>query len=147
MDNKKSEDNAVVVIFGEINSSDPEDIKGIKRKLDGFTDYEVSFDYDKNGKIYKATIELIEEEETVSEFDINSFNSKYENFYAGTTNGFSINNMLDDVITNNKTNQNRIIRIIYGSINTTDEDKIRDLKKNFGDVRTNYEVILDYDDI
>ena len=94
-----------------------------------------------------VTIEKLEEEENIGQFDIKNFNNKYELFYAGTTNGFLVNNMLDDIITNNKTNQNHTIRVLYDNFNTTDETEIRNLKKNFGDVMTNYEVIFDYDDI
>ena len=82
-----------------------------------------------------------------SDFDIRSFNSVYETLYSGTTNGTQIGNLLDKIITNNKTKPERTIRVIYGSTNTIDETEIRNLKKNFGDVWTNYEVILDYDDI
>lgn len=146
--NKTNKDRTIAVIFEEINSSDPKEIVEAKRKLDTFTDYEVSFSYDEKGYIYEVTIETIEEEDkepVVSDFEIRSFNSSYEMF-AGTESGNSVSWLIDKVITNNKTNESHIIRVIYGSINTTDETEIRNLKKSL-DKRTDYEVILDYDDI
>ena len=145
--NKTNKKHIITVIFGDLNSSDPTEIKNSKKNIDNFTDYEVSIDYDKDGYVNSVTIEVIEKEEKISQFDIMSFNSKYESFYSGTTNGRAVNDMLDDIITNNKTNKERTIRVIYGNINTVDESEIRNLKKSFGDVWTDYEVILDYDDI
>ena len=73
-----------------------------------------------------------------------SFNFKYES-HSGTSNGFWVKYIIDDVITNNKTNKEHIIRIVYDSTNTIDETEIRNLKKSFDDW-TDYEVILDYDE-
>lgn len=56
--NKKNSDHIITVINGDINSSDPEEIRKIK---DNFTDmttqYEVILDYDENGYVNKITIE------------------------------------------------------------------------------------------
>ena len=145
--NKKNTDKLITIVFNETETSDTAEITKIKHKLDTFTDYEVSLDYDDKGNVNKITIEKIIEEEKISDFDIRSFNSVYETLYSGTTNGTQIGNLLDKIITNNKTKPERTIRVIYGSTNTIDETEIRNLKKNFGDVWTNYEVILDYDDI
>lgn len=146
--NKTNKKRTITVIFEEINSSDPKEIVKAKRELDTFTDYEVSFAYDDKGYIYEVTIETIEEENkepVISDFEIKSFNSSYE-MYAGTERGNSVSWLIDKIITNNKTNESHIIRVIYGSINTTDETEIRNLKKSL-DKWTDYEVILDYDDI
>ena len=145
--NKKNTDKLITIVFNEIETSDTSEITKIKHKLDTFTDYEVSLNYDDKGNVNKITIEEIIEEEEISDFDIQSFNSVYENIYSGTNNGLQIGHLLDKIITNNKTKPERTIRVIYGSTNTIDETEIRNLKKNFGDVWTNYEVILDYDDI
>lgn len=145
--NKTNKEHIITVLFGDLNSGDPNEIKNAKKNIETFDDYEVSLDYDNDGYVNSVTIEVIEKEETISQFDIMSFNNKYESFYSGTTNGRLVNDMLDDIITNNKTNKERTIRVIYGNINTVDESEIRNLKKSFGDVWTNYEVILDYDDI
>ena len=55
--NKKNEDNLVTVKFKETNTKDPEEIKNLKKQLDEWTKYEVSFEYDDDGLIYLATIE------------------------------------------------------------------------------------------
>lgn len=67
--------------------------------------------------------------------------------YAGTEWGSSVSRVLDKIITNNKTKPDRIIRVIYGSINTTDENEIRTIKSKLDEWKTDYEVILDYDEI
>ena len=72
--------------------------------------------------------------------------------YAGTEWGSSVSNVLDKIITNNKTNPERTIRVIYGNINTVDEYKKDSMAKNYiknklDKWKTDYEVILDYDDV
>lgn len=56
--NKKNSGHLITVINGNINSSDPEEIRKIK---DNFTDmtaqYEVILDYDENGYVSRITIE------------------------------------------------------------------------------------------
>lgn len=146
--NKTNSDYLIEVVFGEVATTTPDEIKNIKRNLDNFTDYEVSLDYDNDGYANKITIEEIieeEKEETVSEFDIRRFNSGIE-MSAGTNYGVNISNLLDRIITSNKTNDKHIINVVYGSINTTNESEIRNLKKQLDDW-TEYEVILDYDEV
>lgn len=143
--NKTNKKHIITVIFGDLNSSDPNEIKNSKKNIDSFTDYEVSLDYDDEGYVNTVTIEVIEKEETISQYDISSFNNGIE-MYAGSEWGVSITNLLDKVITSNKKNPDRLIRVVYNNINTTEESEIRNLKKNF-DKWTNYEVIIDYDDI
>ena len=94
-------------------------------------------------KIFDSTINV---EDTFSDFEIRSFNSTYEHLYAGSNYGSSVVSMLDKIITNNKTNSDRIIRVIYGDINTVDENEIRTFKKGL-DSWTKYEVIFDYDEL
>ncbi|MBR3897669.1 MAG: hypothetical protein IKJ43_00115 [Bacilli bacterium] len=78
-----------------------------------------------------------------SEYDISSFNNDLE-LFTGTNSGMFVSNLLDNVITKNKTDKDHVITVIYGEINTTDTDEIRQLKTNFEDFK-NYEVSLDYD--
>lgn len=143
--NKKNKEHIITVIFGDLNSNNPNEIKNAKRNIDSFNSYEVSLDYDKNGYVNTITIETIEKEETISQFDITSFNSRIES-YAGSEWGISIVNLIDHVITSNKKNPDRLIRVIYNNTNTTDESEIRNIKKSLDDWTT-YEVILDYDDV
>lgn len=146
--NKTNKKHIIKVVFGEITTTDHNEIKNMKRKLDDFTDYEVSLDYDDNGWANKITIEEIveeEKEEIVSEFDIRFFNNGIE-MYSGTQYGTSISYLLDKIITSNKTNKEHLITVVYGSINTTDDSEIRNIKKQL-DKWTEYEVILDYDEV
>ena len=143
--NKTNKKHVITVIFGDLNSSDPNEIKNSKKNIDNFNDYEVSLDYDDEGYVNTVTIETIEKEETISQFDISSFNNGIE-MYAGSEWGVSITNLLDKVITSNKKNPERLIRVIYNNTNTTDESEIRNIKKSLDDWTT-YEVIIDYDDV
>jgi len=82
--------------------------------------------------------------ENLNDGERDSFNYTYEK-HSGTCLGTWVKDTIDDVITNNKTNKEHIIRIVHESTNTVDETEIRNLKKNFDDW-TDYEVILDYDE-
>lgn len=77
--------------------------------------------------------------------DINkqSFNATLE-MYIGTEYGASVGNLLDKVVTSNKTNKGHIITVIYKEITTTSEDEIVNIKHSL-DNFTEYEVSLDYD--
>lgn len=80
---------------------------------------------------------------TFDEFEINSFNSHYE-LYKGTQHKMFVNELLDEVITNNKKNKDKQITIIYGEQKTNDPDKVLEIKQS---LKNNmYEVILDYND-
>lgn len=147
--NKTNKENIITLVFDEFKSSDPTEIKNAKRKLENSTNYEISLDYDKKGFVNMVTIKTLvkeEEKETViNDFEIRTFNATYE-MYTGTKNGISVSWLIDKIITNNKTNKERMIKVIYGSINTIDETEIRNLKKKLDDW-TEYEVILDYDEV
>ena len=81
--NKKNKNHIITVIFGDLNSSNPNEIKNAKRNIESFNSYEVSLDYDKNGYVNTITIETIEKEETISQFEIRSFNSSYNETSRG----------------------------------------------------------------
>ncbi len=55
--NKKNSEHIVTVVFENISTSDPEEIKNTKKSFDDWTKYEISVDYDENGFVYKMTIE------------------------------------------------------------------------------------------
>jgi len=76
------------------------------------------------------------------EFELKKFNSVIE-MYAGSSSGFHVKSLLDQIITKNKTEARKITVNACG-VETQDETTIRNLKANFGDF-DNYEVILDYD--
>ena len=93
----------------------------------------------------KMTKEMEEQE---AKWEIEAFNNKFET-HSGTTSGFFVVVLLDDVITNNKTKQDHIITVSYGSTETQDEEAIRTIKSNFTkqeNQHVNYEVILDYNE-
>lgn len=79
-----------------------------------------------------------------TEFEINKFNNVFE-IYVGTEYGTSVGNLLDKVVTNNKTEKNHIITVIYGDKTTTDPNEIVSIKKSL-EKWGEYEVSLDYDD-
>ena len=140
--NKTNNDYIIEVVFGEVATTDTNEIKNMKQDLKNFNEYEVSLDYDENGYVNKVTIEA---NSSVSEFELRSFNGSLE-MYSGTQFGTSVTRFLDNVITSNKTNNEHIITVIYGNINATDEREIRNIKKQL-DTWTEYEVILDYDEV
>ena len=80
-----------------------------------------------------------------SSFDIKSFNNKYE-IHKGTQSKTSVSSLLDDIVTNNKTNK-RKITVVFGKVNTTDPDEIVAIKKDLKDMLSaEYEIGFDYDD-
>lgn len=78
-----------------------------------------------------------------SSIEVNSFNSSFE-MYSGTSPKLYVTTLLDNVVTNNKKNSDKIITVIYNETTTTDPNEIVDLKQSF-DQGKEYEVMLDYD--
>lgn len=72
------------------------------------------------------------------------FNSPYES-YSGTNPKIFVENILDKAVTNNKTNKDMLITVIYNTQETTDPDTIIDIKHSL-DKDKKYEVKLDYDE-
>ena len=54
--NKTNKDRLVTYVYGETNTTDPEEIKNQKSKINDFKDYEVSLDYDDDGYVNEITI-------------------------------------------------------------------------------------------
>lgn len=109
--------------------------ESIKENIDGFFDIFEEFENEMDSEF----------EESNNEFEINRFNNSFE-IYAGSKHGTIVSTVLDKVITSNKKNQDKIINVIYGDLNTTDESKIREIKKSLDDW-TKYEIIFDYDEV
>lgn len=55
--NKKNKEQQITIKYKDISTQEPEQMKQIKKQLDSWTKYEVSFEYDKKGYIYLAIIE------------------------------------------------------------------------------------------
>lgn len=91
------------------------------------------------------TINKINEkvENTKKEINKSSFNGKFE-IRSGTDYKSTIEYILDDVVTNNKTNKDMLITVKYKDKETTDPDTIVEIKHSLND-RNKYEVKLDYD--
>ena len=53
----KKEDRKIIVIYQGNETQDETEIKKIKRNIETFDDYEVTFEYDEKGYIYKSIIE------------------------------------------------------------------------------------------
>ena len=83
-------------------------------------------------------------EKTVSEIDVKSFNGNIE-LYSGTEYGNQVVNLIDNVITSNKKNPDKLITFTFNGQSSTEEETIRGYKKGLEDW-TKYEVILDYDE-
>ena len=141
--NKKNSKNTITVKYGDIESSNSDEIKNIKLNLDDSGKYEISFDYDDNKKINKITIDKIVTKP--SQHDIFGFNMGIE-MYSGSEYGSSVVNLLDKIITSNKKNKEQLITVTYNDVVTTDENVIRELKNKFNS-QTKYDVSLDYDDV
>ena len=138
--NKKNPDTLVSIKYKEINTTDPNEIKNIKKSINSGDKFEVSINYNEDGFVNQIILELIEKDMS----KIKYFNSSYES-NSGTEWGTSIKSLLDKVITNNKTNPERILTIIYKDTNTSDVELIKNIKSNFDDW-TKYEVSLNYNE-
>lgn len=138
--NKTNSNNIIEVVYESIKTKDSEEIKNLKNQLSDKYKYEVTIDYDNNGYVNKITIE-----KKIDESTIKSFNYVYEN-RIGTNNGISTGWILDDIITNNKTNKEQIITVIYKDKSTSNPEEITNIKKSL-EQWTNYELSIGYDEI
>lgn len=79
-----------------------------------------------------------------SDFDEDVFNSSYE-AYNGTESGWSVKNLIDKIVTNNKKEKDKIITVIYQGISINEPKELQNLKTNFED-STQYEVSFEYNE-
>ena len=77
-----------------------------------------------------------------NEVEKQSFNNEFE-LYSGTSSKLFVTTLLDNVVTNNKKNSDKVITVVYNETTTTDANEIVELKSSFEQGK-NYEVILDY---
>lgn len=73
---------------------------------------------------------------------VNDDNNDDFEFYAGTQYRLLVNNLLDDIITNNKKNKDKLITIIYNDVKTNNVKDIKDFKAKL--IADKYEIELDY---
>ena len=102
--------------------------------------YENGYEFEK-GRI-KAQGEKEEIETSIE--SPKKFNEDFEE-YSGTQLKNVVDDLLDSVVTNNKTN-NRKIEVVYKRKRTAEPNRIIKLKHGLGDSFKKYEIILDYDD-
>lgn len=169
--NKKNKERLVRVVYENTETTDPTEIKDLKKKFDTWDKLEVSLDYDDEGFVYLITIENYdiktdEDVDTTSansnvsnninnnlstpgidnndDFDKTSFNS-FATFHSGTKSGFFVKSMIDYVINNNSSNSEHILFVSYKNTNTNDISSLKKLKESFSDF-TDYEVTVSYAD-
>ena len=78
-----------------------------------------------------------------NEAEKQSFNNEFE-LYSGTSSRLFVTTLLDNVVTNNKKNTDKIITVIYNETITADPNEIVELKQSFEQGK-DYEIMLDYD--
>ena len=83
--------------------------------------------------------------ESMSQFDIEMYNIIYET-YSGTEYGSTVGYLLEEVVTNNKTNPAHLLTVRCGELCTTEEDEITQFKHTL-DRFGRYEVSLEYDNV
>lgn len=79
----------------------------------------------------------------VESSDVKVFNNNFE-LRTGTQNKTGIEHLLDDIVTNNKTEKNHIIKVTYNQTTTSDPNSIVEIKHSLDDNK-DYEVSADYD--
>ncbi|MBP3707478.1 MAG: helix-turn-helix transcriptional regulator [Clostridia bacterium] len=80
----------------------------------------------------------------ISEVEIMQFNGFIE-MRKGTQDKFFITGLLDEIISSNQKNPNRIVVLEYNETTTSDADEIRNIKYNLASGK--YDVILEYDNV
>lgn len=138
--NNKKNDLKITVKYNNIETQDTEEIKNLKNNIEDTKKYEISFDYNEEGYIYKTTIEDITK---VDQFEILAFNSPFE-IYTGSNMGGSVITVLDKVVSSNKNNDKKIT-VTYNQTQTQDEVKITEIKRSIEQFN-NYSISYNYDE-
>ncbi len=74
---------------------------------------------------------------------VSSFNNKYE-FYSGIKSCLTASSLLDQVITNNKTNDERKIEVVFEDSTASDPEDIKTIKNKYS-TSDKCDISLDYD--
>lgn len=86
-------------------------------------------------------------EESEKEFDRDLFNNSFKTLYYGSTNGFLMDNFIDEVLKSNEENPNKLITIKYKDFESNSANEIKTLKKQIkNDVTDKYEIYYEYDE-
>ncbi len=168
--NKKNKNQLIEVVYKDTKTSDPTEIKNLKKNFGTWDKVEVSIDYDDNGYVNLITLEDIDAEEnnnnndenttssqtntntntnanssvpnTTSEFTKQAFNTQ-ATFHSGNKSGFFVKSMIDYVISSNSANSEHILSVEYNGIKTSDSASLSSLKSKFSDF-TDYNVTVTY---
>ncbi len=149
--NDQHPNNLITVKYKDIESNKADEIRAIKKQLkaNAIDEYEIYYEYDENGYINKAIIEEDEEEnlsnKKITDFQRDLFNQNFKAFYYGSTEGFFMNDFIDDVIKSNEENPEHIITVSYAGTETSDANELRNMKKKFT-TGTNYEITYEFDE-
>ena len=86
-------------------------------------------------------------QESEKEFDRNSFNNKFKTLYYGSTDGFFMNNFIDEVLKSNDEHPNNLITVKYKDIESNNANEIKTIKKQLKTgVTDKYEIYYEYDE-
>lgn len=138
--NNKKNDKKIAIKYNEINTIEQDEIKNIKKGIKDGDEFEVTINYNENGWVTEIELELTKKDKT----EIIWFNTSFQT-YSGTGWGTNVKDLLEKIVTNNKTNPERILTVIYKDVNTNDIEQIKNLKSSFDDW-TEYEVSLEYNE-
>ena len=94
-------------------------------------------------KVNKHKEQVDKQKEQANKIEADSFNKNFEP-YSGTIYKLFLNTLLDNVVTNNKKNSDKLIAVVYNNTTTSNPDEIINLKQSFEEGKK-YESILDYD--
>ena len=138
--NGENPNKVITLKYNDIETSNTQEIRNVKDKINSDKVYEVSYEYDGEGYINKAIIS----KEKLSETAINSFNRTFKNLYYGSKDGFFMSQFIDEVIKSNEENPDHIITVNYNGVETSNPNELRNMKKQFEN-RTTYEIFYEYD--
>lgn len=138
--NGENPNKVITLKYNDIETSNTQEIRNVKDKINSDKVYEVSYEYDGEGYINKAIIS----KEKLSETVINSFNRTFKNLYYGSKDGFFMSQFIDEVIKSNEENPDHIITVNYNGVETSNPNELRNMKKQFEN-RTTYEIFYEYD--
>ena len=138
--NGENPNKVITLKYNDIETSNTQEIRNVKDKINSDKVYEVSYEYDGEGYINKAIIS----KEKLSATAINSFNRTFKNLYYGSKDGFFMSQFIDEVIKSNEENPDHIITVNYNGVETSNPNELRNMKKQFEN-RTTYEIFYEYD--
>lgn len=94
--------------------------------------------------IFKVIFGQMQESE--NEFDINSFNGKFKTLYYGSTNGFYMNDFIDEVLKSNDEHPNKLITVKYKDLESNNAEEIKEIKRQIkSNLTDTYEIYYEYD--